>query len=87
MQKSLEEYKATVNKMNLNSSDRKKLLALPFYMTKRHQLPDPRRGQMEYNLFEKLYGKAWHSDSYTYKDEEFKITEFDYENYFNPLLL
>ena len=44
MNKSLEEYKSKVEKLGLNPSDRKKLLALPFYMAKRSQLPEPKRG-------------------------------------------
>jgi hypothetical protein len=31
----LSSYKGAVNKLNLNTSDRKKLLALPFYLSKR----------------------------------------------------
>ena len=30
--------------MGMNSSDRKKVLALPFYLTKRTQMPEPKRG-------------------------------------------
>jgi len=45
--------------MNLNSSDRKKLLALPFYLSKRSQDPVPKRGQLEYELFRELTGKEW----------------------------
>jgi hypothetical protein len=37
--------------MEMSSSDRKKLLALPFYLAKRSQLPEPRRNQNEMNLF------------------------------------
>jgi tRNA/tmRNA/rRNA uracil-C5-methylase (TrmA/RlmC/RlmD family) len=36
IQKSLKEYKETVDSMGLNPSDRKKLLGLPFYLSKRH---------------------------------------------------
>ena len=59
--KSLEEYKESVEKLCLNTSDKKKLLALPFYMSKRMQLPEPRPGQPEYNLFKKLTGKDWYA--------------------------
>lgn len=45
LQKSLTTYKATLDKHELNPSDRKKLLALPFYLAKRRQNPEPRRGQ------------------------------------------
>lgn len=44
MIQALGEYKATVDKLGMNPSDRKKLLALPFYMTKRHEVPEPKRG-------------------------------------------
>jgi hypothetical protein len=36
MQKAMNEYKQKIDHMNLNPSDRKKILSLPFYMTKRH---------------------------------------------------
>jgi hypothetical protein len=67
--------------MGLNPSDRKKLLALPFYLAKRQQLPEPRRGQKEFELFEELTGKSWYHDKNIEFDQEKKITEFDYENY------
>lgn len=73
--------------MNLNSSDRKKLLALPFYMSKRSQLPEPRKGQLEYKVFQELTKSDWFDDSFTDFDPEHKITEFDYENYFDANLL
>lgn len=73
--------------MNLYESDRKKLLALPFYLSKRSQKPEPRRGQHEFNLFTELSGRNWYDYSDVKIDKEYKITEFDYENYFDPLLL
>jgi len=84
---SLDEYKEHINKMGLHVSDRKKLLALPFYLAKRQELPEPRNGQYEMTLFERLTGQKWYQDSATIRDEETKITEFDYENYFHPDLL
>jgi hypothetical protein len=45
--------------MNLNVSDRKKLLALPFYLSKRSENPEPKRGQQEFELFKELTGKDW----------------------------
>jgi hypothetical protein len=48
----------------LTSSDRKKLLALPFHLKKRQELPEPRKGQFEYDLFEYMYGMGWHDDIY-----------------------
>ena len=44
MTQALQEYKDSVNKLGMNASDRKKLLALPFYMAKREQLPEPKPG-------------------------------------------
>ena len=73
--------------MNLNSSDRKKLLALPFFMNKRAELPEPRKGQPEYHLFTQLTNQKWYEDAFVDFDKEHKITEFDYENYFDPNLL
>lgn len=67
----------------MSASDRKKLLALPFFLAKRSQLPEPRRGQKEFNLFSQLSGQNWYDDATTLVDEEYKITEFDYENYFS----
>ena len=87
MQKCLVDYKKSVEQMELNTSDRKKLLALPFYLSKRRQLAEPKRGQREFDLFKKLTGKDWYDDADVSMDDEFKITEFDYENYLNPELL
>ena len=84
---SLDEYKELVTGMGLNSSDRKKLLALPFYLTKRMQLPEPRRGQSEFDFFKELTGHDWYDDQHYLFDPENKITEFDYENYIDPLIL
>jgi hypothetical protein len=48
----------------MNPSDRKKLLSLPFYLAKRNQLPDPRRGQKEFDIFTELTGgKKWYDDA------------------------
>ena len=56
-------------------------------MAKRSELPTPKRGQPEYDLFTKITGRDWHEDSDMKEDNEFKITEFDYENYLSPELL
>ena len=40
-QKSLSAYKDDIDKMSLQPSDRKKLLALPFYIAKRTEAPEP----------------------------------------------
>lgn len=73
--------------MPLQPSDRKKLLALPFAMTKRSEKPEPRKGQASYDLFKEVTGRDWHEDSLIRDDKEYKITEFDYENYLNAGLL
>jgi hypothetical protein len=53
---SLDDYKKKVGELGLNSSDRKKLMALPFYLAKRQQKSEPRRGQPEFDLFTELTG-------------------------------
>lgn len=73
--------------MGLATSDRKKLLALPFYLAKRQELPTPKDGQHEMVLFERLSGQKWNQDDAMVRDAETKITEFDYENYIHPDLL
>lgn len=83
----LADYKKTVEDLPLYPSDRKKLLALPLYMTKRGENPEPRRGQFEWDLFKELTGSGWDDDANVKFDEEHKITEFDYEKYLNPELL
>lgn len=83
----LANYKKKVESIGLNSSDQKKLLALPFYMVKRQELPEPRRGQNEFELFKELTGNSWYKFADLETDLEKKITEFDYENYIDPALL
>lgn len=56
-------------------------------MAKRNDIPEPRRGQFEWDLFEELTGSKWTDDALVRFDEEHKITEFDYEKYLNPELL
>ena len=84
---SLAAYNAAVEKLGgdkeLNASDKKKLLALPFYLTKRSALPEPKYGQKEWQLFVDLYGKPWNAYDGVKFDTEEKITEFNYE-YFLP---
>jgi len=36
-------------------------LALPFYLIKRQELPEPKKGQKEWNLFTEMYGKEWNT--------------------------
>ena len=80
-------YKEEINKMEFNTSDRKKLLALPFYLAKRTQLPEPRRGQKEFELFTELTGQGYYDDAMVREDPETKITLFDFEKYLSPELL
>ena len=87
LQQALSDYKASVEKLGLYPSDKKKLLSLPFYLAKRSENPEPKRGQPEYELFKELYGEDYHAFSNVSTDQETKITEFDYENYLNPTLL
>jgi hypothetical protein len=57
------------------------MLALPFYMNKRKELPEPRKGQLEYQLFEEIFGMNWDEDVQMNIDTQVKITEFNYEEF------
>ena len=57
------------------------MLALPFYMNKRKELPEPRKGQLEYQLFEEIFCMNWDEDVQLNIDPEVKITEFNYEEF------
>jgi len=57
------------------------MLALPFYMNKRKELPEPRKGQLESQLFEEIFGMNWDEDVQMNIDTEVKITEFNYEEF------
>lgn len=48
---------------------------------KRHQKPQPKRGQWQWSLFTELYGKEWSHYDALEIDHEQKITEFDYEKF------
>ena len=82
--KNLENYKELINGMSLQPSDRKKLLALPFALSKRAQKPEPKAGTAEIKLYEEMTGRPWNYRKSDYVDEETKITEFDYEKYLDP---
>lgn len=75
------------NGMNMKSSDKKKLLALPFYLAKRQELPVPKYGQKEYELFKEMYGLDYNYFQDLVYDQEEKITEFNYENYISKHIL
>jgi len=82
----LQNYAVSVDKFGgdkeLNPSDRKKLLSMPFFLSKRTALPEPRPGQKEWALFEQIHGKPWDAYEGLSFDEEEKITEFNYEKFF-----
>lgn len=77
----LKDWKSTIDRIGLNPSDRKKMLALPFYLAKRAEKPKPSPGQKEWDLFEKIYGSKWNAMDHIDRDPEKKITEFDYEDF------
>ena len=76
-----------MDKIGLNTTDRKKMLALPFHLAKRQELPKPKRGQPEWALFEKIYGSKWDAFAGLDRDPEKKITEFDFEDFIPAELL
>lgn len=83
MEQSLIEYQAAVENMNLQPSDKKKMLALPFYMIKRSEIPAPKRGQVEWGMFKEIYGEDyWNDLDLLERDTEEKITEFNFEKFF-----
>lgn len=53
------EYKKEVGKLSLYPSDRAKLLALPFFCSRRKQGPAPQKGQWQYDLFTEIAGHPW----------------------------
>lgn len=86
-QEALQKYKSVIGSKNLTVTDRKKLLSLPFYMIKRQELPEPKRGQDEWSLFESLYGLPWDAFDHLDHDPEDKITEFNYEKFISADVL
>lgn len=75
------------SKKQMQFSDKKKLLSLPFYLQKRAELPEPKFGQKEWDLFTQLFGVPYnHYDDVDFDQEE-KITEFNYENHIPEILL
>ncbi len=40
----LKRFKGRVDELVLNESDKKKLLALPFYLAKHTEMPEPKKG-------------------------------------------
>ena len=70
-----------------NPSDRKKLLGLPFLMSKRAELPEPKKGQKEWDIFYAMFGTEWDQHDAMIFDKEEKITEFNFENFIPKHLL
>lgn len=63
------------------------MLAMPFALDKRRQLPEPKKGQEEWALFKEFTGREWdHFDGVLF-DPETKITEFEYEKFIPPQIL
>ena len=91
LNESLEKYKGVLMKINsekqVNESDKKRLLSLPFYLHKRKELPEPKYGQKEWDMFSKMYGALYNDYENVEFDKEEKITEFNYENYIPETLL
>lgn len=78
----LKKWKEYVEKLPIYGSDKKKMLALPFYAAKRTQNPDPKPGQWQYDAFKEMFGKDWNFYEGISQDNEKKPTLFDYENFF-----
>jgi hypothetical protein len=85
LQATLSEYQQSVDDYGgakvFHSSDRKKLLSLPFYMSKRAEKPVPKVGQKEWDMFKEIYGVEWSYYDHLKFDPEEKITEFNYEKF------
>jgi hypothetical protein len=69
-------------KRELFTSDKKKLLALPYFLSKRREHPAPKKGQWQWDLFTEVNGgDAWDKYDGVKFDPEEKITEFNYEKF------
>ena len=86
---SMQSYKGAIDSYpkDFQPSDKKKMLALPFLMQKTTELPEPKKGQKEWNLFTTLYGKDYDHFNDLIFDQEEKITEFNYEKFIPKHLL
>jgi len=87
----LDAYKAVMDKIGkkqqILDSDLKKLLSLPFFLSKRQELPEPKLGQKEWDLFTKMHNSLYNDYENAKFDDEEKITEFNYENYIPKIIL
>ena len=70
-------YKQTVMQMNIYPSERAKLLALPFFMNRRVQNPDPIKGTWQWELFKEFSGYDWDAFAHYEYDPEDKYSEKD----------
>jgi len=57
------------------------MLAMPFALKKRVQLPEPKKGQHEWEMFIEWAGESWDAYDHLDFDPEEKITEFEYEKF------
>ena len=87
----MDEYKdaldATAMGKEFKPSDRKKMLTLPFQQARRAELPEPKKGQKEWDFFYELFGKEWDEYENLMWDKEEKITEFNYEKFIPKQML
>ncbi len=56
-------------------------------MIKRQELPEPKKGQKEWELFNEMYGKDFNTYEGVKFDPEEKITEFNYEKFISKQIL
>lgn len=84
----MEKYKGCLENLEGNrefmASDKKKMLALPFLLSKRVELPEPKEGQKEWELFRQMFGVSYDKYSHVNFDPEEKITEYNYEHFIDP---
>jgi len=83
----LDDYKREIGRHNFAASDRKKMLAMPFALRKRVQLPEPKKGQHEWEMFSEWAGAPWDAYANVEFDLEEKITEFEYEKFIPKQIL
>jgi hypothetical protein len=88
LQTDMPDFKAAMKRMaggkDFMGSDSKKLLALPFFLEKRQEDPEPKRGQREFGLFKELYGVDYDKFAHLNEDLEEKINEFNFEYHLSP---
>jgi hypothetical protein len=57
----MDAYKKKIdgNDLSFHGTDRKKLLSFPFQSARRVEVPEPKKGQKEYDLFTEIYDHEW----------------------------